>query len=138
MITILRSRPLDQGFNQYHLDKLVTQDYESILLYEIGAKKDSITDNEKIAKKQNNKFNRGLMITVISLFLSISLLIANITLNKSVMTEEKKSPRTEIKKDTKPDVSKTKGRVIPHVPKKERIQLNEGHEPKKSENKNSE
>lgn len=138
MINILRSRPLDQGFNQHQFDKLVNQDYESILLYEIGAKKDSISDNEKITKKQNNKFNRGLIITVISLFISISILIANQTINNYVMTEENQSPKTETKKDTSPDVSKTKDRVIPNVPKKDRIQLNEGHETKTSGNKNSE
>lgn len=80
MINILRSRPLDQGFNQYQFDQLVKQDYESILLYEIGAKKDSITDNQKITESQNRKFNRGLIITVISIFFSISLLILNLTI----------------------------------------------------------
>jgi hypothetical protein len=82
MINILRSRPLDQGFNQYQFDKLVKQDYESILLYEIGAMKDSITDNQKITKSQNRKFNQGLIITVIAIFFSISLLVANLTITK--------------------------------------------------------
>lgn len=53
------------------------------------------------------------------------------------MTEEKKSKKVETPKDPTPDVAKTKDRVIPHVPKNERIVLNEGHEPKIIGNKKS-
>lgn len=81
MINILRSKPLDQGFNQNQFDKLVNQKYESILLYEIGAKKDSITDNQKITEKQNKKFNKGLIATIVAIFFSISLLIINLAIN---------------------------------------------------------
>ncbi|HED06208.1 MAG TPA: hypothetical protein ENI61_05945 [Ignavibacteria bacterium] len=80
MINILRSRDLDQGFNQEQFDRLVKQDYESILLYDIGAKKDSISDNQIITERQNRRFNKGLIATVIAIFISISLLITNLLL----------------------------------------------------------
>ncbi len=54
------------------------------------------------------------------------------------MSDKKKSETTETPKDSKPDVSKTKDRVIPHVPKDERITLNEGFEPKVKLDKESE
>lgn len=137
MINILRSQQLDQGFNQNQFDKLVKQDYESILLYDIGAKRDSISDNQKITEKQNKKFNRGLITTVVAIFFSISLLLTNLAINNNNTTlpEKTNSKKTETPKDKKPDVSKTKDRVIPQVPKGERMILNEGYKPKADSSK---
>lgn len=132
MINILRSRKLDQGFNQHQFDKLVKEDYQTILLYEIGAKKNSITDNQEITEKQNMKFNRGLIATVIAIFISISLLLSNLIINQntSTMSDETNQETTQTPNDGKSDVSKTTDRVIPDVPKDERMPLNEGYEPK--------
>jgi len=137
MINILRSRPLYQGFNQNQFDRLIEKDYENILLYEIGAKKDSIADNQKITEKQNKNFNRGLVATVIAIFFSISLLITNLAINNyNIMAEKSNSKTTQVSKDKKPDVAKTKSRVIPQVPESERMILNEGHKPKSDSTKN--
>ncbi len=128
MIEILKTKKLDQGFNENQLDRLVNEDYENILLYEIGAKKSSFSDNQKITEKQNNKFNKGLNSAIIAIFLSFILLIISIFVepnNKITMSKENSKTIT---KETKPDVSKTKVRVIPIVPKKDRTQLNEGKE----------
>ena len=132
MINILRSRKLDQGFNQNQFDKLVNQDYEKILLYEIGAKKNSITDNQKITDKQNNRFNRGLIATVIAIIFSITLLLSNLIINQNnnSMSDETKNETPQTPNDGESDVSKTTDRVIPDVPKDERMPLNEGYEPK--------
>lgn len=78
MIEILRTKKLDQGFNESQLDKLVNESYENILLYEIGAKKDSFTDNQVITEKQNRNFNNGLSYTIAAIFLSFGLLILSI------------------------------------------------------------
>lgn len=51
------------------------------------------------------------------------------------MTEKSNSKTTDTQKDPKPDVAKTKSRVIPQVPKSERIALNEGYEPKSDSSK---
>jgi K+-sensing histidine kinase KdpD len=132
MINILRSRMLDQGFNQHQFDKLVKEDYETILLYEIGAKKNSITDNQKITEKQNKKFNRGLIATVVAIFISITLLLSNLIINQntSTMSDKTNQETTQTPNDGESDVSKTTDRVIPDVPKDERMPLNEGYEPK--------
>ncbi|UBM61370.1 hypothetical protein LA303_08020 [Candidatus Sulfidibacterium hydrothermale] len=81
MIRVLRSRPLDQGFRPEKFDDLVNKNYEDILLYEIGAKRDSFRDNEIISEKQNIRFNSGLIITIIAIAFSILLLFGNIFIN---------------------------------------------------------
>jgi len=137
MIMILRSDQLYHGFNQDQFDELIKQDYESMLLYDIGAKKDSITDNQDVTKKQNKRFNRGLKATVLAIFLSITLLAANMVNNTNNKTMEKKANTvtTEAAKDKKPDVSTIKARVIPQVCKEARMVLNEGKIPKSDSTK---
>jgi len=134
MIEILRTKKLDQGFNVNQLGRLVNESYENILLYEIGAKKDSFTDNQEITENQNKKFNKGLNFTIAAIFLSFALLITSIFVepNKSsTMSEKEKTENpSPAPKETAPDTSKTKDRVIPTVPKEERAQLNEGIDPK--------
>jgi len=81
MLRVLWSRPLDQGFKQEKFDELVNEDYEEILLFEIGAKRDSFDDNQIITERQNVRFNRGLLSTMIAIALSILLLFGNIIIN---------------------------------------------------------
>lgn len=132
MIRILKAQKLDQGFNEEQLEKLVNESYENILLYEIGAKKDSFKDNQEITEKQNKKFDRGLNLTIIAIFLSFSILIGNIFIEPKKCNDMAKTEKTntDTKKEPTPDTTKTKSRVIPSVPKKERTQLNEGVDPK--------
>ena len=129
LILVLMSQQLYQGFNQKQFDNLVNQDYESILLYEIGAKKDSISDNEAIVEKQNKLYNKGLIATIIAILLSILLLITSVLINNN-STMTKTTTTTQTSKEVKPEVLKTKARVIPQVPQKERMPLNEGYEHK--------
>ncbi|MEI7504462.1 MAG: hypothetical protein WCJ61_14375 [Paludibacter sp.] len=129
LILVLMSQQLYQGFNQKQFDNLVNQDYESILLYEIGAKKDSISDNEAIVEKQNKLYNKGLIATIIAILLSILLLITSVLINNN-STMTKTTTTTQTSKEVKPEVFKTKARVIPQVPQKERMPLNEGYEHK--------
>jgi len=126
MIRVLRSRPLDQGFRPEKLDILVNEDYEDILLYEIGAKKDSFRDNEIISDRQNKRFDRGLRTTIIAITLSILLLFGNIFINN----QNKFTMGDKDKKETTTSSDEKKKRVIPSVPKEDRIQLNEGVKPK--------
>ncbi|MEI7422424.1 MAG: hypothetical protein WCK18_10030 [Prolixibacteraceae bacterium] len=140
MIEILRQKKLDQGFNESQFDKLVNKSYEDILLYEIGAKKDSFTDNQVITESHNRKFNYGLSYTITAIFLSFALLTLSIFVEPkktTTMSENEKTENTNnvISKETTPDTSKTKDRVIPSVPKEERTQLNEGKDIKISSSK---
>lgn len=132
MLKVLHSTPLDQGFNPEKFDELVNEDYEDILLYEIGAKRDSFIDNEIISQRLTRKFNRGLRTTIFAIALSMLLLFGNIIINnKNNFTMAKKS-----KQQTTTSSDKKKTRVIPSVAKKDRTQLNEGLVPKiKSDSK---
>jgi len=77
LIQVLRTKPLDQGFHIDKFDELVNKSHEEILLYEIGANKSSFKDNEKTTADQNNKYNRAIQLTVISIILSTALLLVN-------------------------------------------------------------
>lgn len=77
LIQVLRTKPLDQGFHVDQFDELINKKHEEILLYEISANKSSFKDNEKVTENQNNKFNRAIQLTVISIILSTTLLLLN-------------------------------------------------------------
>lgn len=129
LIQVLRSRPLDQGFHVNKLDELVNKPYEEILLYEIGANKSSFIDNQAINEKSNNRYNRAIKFTVISIILSTVLLLLNeffkpkqepikiIISNPINMSND--SNKNSGNNNEKP-------RVIPNVPPKDRMNLNEG------------
>lgn len=128
MIQILKTKRLDQGFNEDQFDKLINKKYEKILLYEIGAKKASIKDNQLITAGQNKKFNKGLNFTIAAVLFSFLLLFTNVFINppnRLKMSEKEKKEKTDPKKEPSQD-QQTKSRTIPSVPKEERIQLNEG------------
>ena len=143
MIEILRSKKLDQGFNEDQLDRLVNKKFENILLYEIGAKKYSIKNNRKITSEQNKKFNKGLNATIIAILMSFCLLLTNNFINKKYednMCENEKTEKKSSENNTEieSEASKSKKRTIPFVTKSERIQLNEGVGSKKNEDGDTE
>jgi hypothetical protein len=127
MFTVLKAKKLDQGFNEKQFEKLVNEDYENILLYEIGAKRESFIDNQFITNKQNKLLNRGINCISISTLLSIILLVISIFVNPKMETkmsdDKKKEPKEEVQ--VKPI------RVIPPVPSEERSKMNEGTEKSK-------
>ena len=128
MIQILKSKKLDQGFNEDQFDRLINKKYEKILLYDIGAKKASIKDNQLTTTEQNRKFNQGLNFTIAAVLLSFLLLLTNVFIkpqNRLTMSEKEKREKTDPKREPSPE-PQTKSRLIPSVPKEERIQLNEG------------
>ncbi|MCO5268732.1 MAG: hypothetical protein M9897_07545 [Brumimicrobium sp.] len=71
MVKILKSEKLDQGFNPNQLDSLVNKDFKDIILFEIGAKRESFVANAKKVSKQNKIFNIGLNLAVLGIILSI-------------------------------------------------------------------
>lgn len=135
MIGILRAKKMDQGFNTDQFDKLVNESYEDVLLYEIGAKRDSYIDNEQITKKQNENFNTGLNYLVVAILLSFLILIGNgLTETKSYNNMSKdNNPKKE--QSVPKDKAEPQKKTIPKVPKNERTQINEGKE--KESNKDS-
>jgi len=77
MLSIFRSKPLDQAFNVTKYKELSTKSYEQILLYEIDANARSYTKNEIITKKGNARYSRGISLTIVALLFSIILILAN-------------------------------------------------------------
>ena len=127
LIQVLRTRPLDQGFHVDKLEELVNKSYEDILLYEIGANKGSFLDNQNISQTSNDRFNRAIKLTVISIILSTSLLMTNKFYKpvKEPISVKFINP-TCMCKDNNNSGNEEKKRVIPVVPPKDRTNLNEG------------
>ncbi len=126
LIQVLRSKSLDQGFHIDKFDELVNKPYEEILLYEIGANRDSFADNKAISDKSNNRYNLAIKLTVIAIILSTLLLLANEFFKPNQEPIEVKIlNQNNMSKDNNTNNS-DKPRVIPVVPPKDRTNLNEG------------
>lgn len=136
MIGILRAKKMDQGFNADQFDKLVNENYEDVLLYEIGAKRDSCINNEKITEKQNRKFNIGLNYLITAIFLSFLILIANVLTKTKFYKNMSKNEDSKKEQPVSLEKNEPKMKVIPKVPKNERAQFNEGKEEQKKKNLN--
>lgn len=128
LIQVLRSKPLDQGFHVNKFDELVNESYEDILLYEIGANKISFLDNQNITEVSNNKYNRAIKLTVISIILSTSLLLINEFFKPQQNPIDVKiiNPVNMSNDNNSNSGNNDKKRVIPVVPTKDRTNLNEG------------
>jgi hypothetical protein len=77
MLSIFRSQPLDQAFNEVKYTKLLGKTYKEILLSEIEANTHSYTMNKLITEKGNRKYSVGVSMTIIALLLSIVLILVN-------------------------------------------------------------
>jgi hypothetical protein len=77
MLSIFRTRPLDQAFNFTKYKELLTKTYKEILLFEIEANSHSYTLNKIITEKGNKRYSRGVSLTIIALLFSIVLILVN-------------------------------------------------------------
>ena len=84
LLSIFRTKPLDQAFSVTKYHDLLNKNYKEILLYEIKANSNSYTLNKKITEKGNKLYDVGLKLTTIALILSIALILVN----KFIMIEE--------------------------------------------------
>lgn len=85
MLSIFRTKPLDQAFNVTKYKDLQSKTYREILIYEINANSHSYTLNKIITEKGNKRYARGVSLTIIALLFSILLILANkfITIEKA-------------------------------------------------------
>ena len=118
-INVLRTKSLDQGFHPDKFDTFVNSKYEDILLYEIGANRDSFVDNQKITEESNNKYNLGIKLTLISIIFSTCLLLVN------NFTKPEQKPQKVLILNSKTMGKEEKPRVIPTVKPIDRVNLNE-------------
>ena len=84
MLSIFRTNPLDQAFNETKYNDLLSKSYKEILLYEIEANTKSYIQNKKITEKGNKKYTTGVRFTTIALLFSIILIM----LNKLIIIEK--------------------------------------------------
>ncbi len=77
MLSIFRTKPLDQAFNVTKYKELLSKTYKEILLYEIEANSHSYSLNRIITEKGNKRYSRGVSLTIIALLFSIVLILVN-------------------------------------------------------------
>ncbi len=77
MLSIFRTKPLDQAFSVTKYKDLLTKTYKDILLFEINANSYSYTINKVITQKGDKRYIIGVRLTTIALISSIVLIVAN-------------------------------------------------------------
>jgi hypothetical protein len=77
MLSIFRTKPLDQAFSVTKYQDLLTKNYKEILLYEIKANSHSYTLNKIITEKGNKRYDIGVQLTTVALTISIVLILVN-------------------------------------------------------------
>jgi hypothetical protein len=77
MLSIFRTKPLDQAYNVEKYQELLTKSYKEILMSEIEANTHSYSQNKVITEKGNKNYTTGVRLTTIALLISIVLLFAN-------------------------------------------------------------
>ena len=77
MLSIFRTKPLDQAFNVTKYKELINKSYKEILLSEIEANSHSYIKNAAITEKGNRRYSRGVSLTIIALLFSIVLILVN-------------------------------------------------------------
>ena len=85
MLSIFRTKPLDQAFNVTKYKDLREKTYKEILLFEIEANVHSYTINTIVTEPGNRRYSKGVSLTIVALLSSIVLILANkfVTINKA-------------------------------------------------------
>ncbi len=76
MLSIFRTKPLDQAFNVTKYKELLTKLYKEILLFEIEANSHSYMLNKIIIEKGSKRYPNGVSLTIMALLFSIVLIMA--------------------------------------------------------------
>ena len=77
LLSIFRTKPLDQAFIIEKYEELLKKSYRDILLFAIEANIRSYNYNKAISAKANKKYNSGVKLTTVAILISIVLLMAN-------------------------------------------------------------
>jgi len=77
MLSIFRTKPLDQAFNVTKYKELLSKTYQEILLFEIQANAHSYSINNIITEKGSKRYSRGVSLTIIALLFAIVLILVN-------------------------------------------------------------
>jgi hypothetical protein len=77
MLSIFRTKPLDQAFSVAKYQDFLNKTYKEILLNEIEANTNSYNRNLVITDKGSKRYTTGVSLTTIAFLISIVLLLAN-------------------------------------------------------------
>ncbi len=77
MLSIFRTKPLDQAFGVKKYTELLDKPYQEILLHEIEANTKSYTLNTFITERGNRCYTKGIKLITVGLLISIVLMMAN-------------------------------------------------------------
>ena len=91
LLSIFRTKPLDQAFSVKKYKDLVTKSLKEVLLYEIEANTHSYTLNVIITERGNTRYANGIKLATIALFISIVLMMVN-----KLIAIEKKPTKVQV------------------------------------------
>jgi Na+/melibiose symporter-like transporter len=77
MLSIFRTKPLDQAFTVTKYKDLLGKTYQEILRYEIEANANSYIKNTAFTDKGNRRYTNGVRLTTFAILMAIVLLLAN-------------------------------------------------------------
>lgn len=77
MLSIFRSKPLDQALSVTKYKDLLSKTYKEILLYEIEANKISYIKNNVLTIRGNKRYMQGIVLTSVAILIAIILLLIN-------------------------------------------------------------
>jgi hypothetical protein len=88
MLSIFRTKPLDQAFSVIKYKDLLTKPYKDILLFEIEANSHSYLTNILVTDKGNKQYTKGVGLTTIALVISILLILTDkLIVNNKIPTK---------------------------------------------------
>ena len=77
LLSIFRTKPLDQAFSVEKYQDFLNKTYKEVLLNEIDANVRSYNKNVRVTEKGNKRYTVGVNLITIALLISILLLLAN-------------------------------------------------------------
>jgi hypothetical protein len=77
LLSIFKTKPLDQAFSVKKYHELITKSYQEILLFEIEANSMSYSRNSYITEKGALNYSRAVSLTTVAILVSIILLLGN-------------------------------------------------------------
>jgi len=95
LLKVLMPKGLDHGFNFEQFDKQINSTHNDLLLFEIGANRDSYNDNTAIVRRQNSNFKTG-----IKLIFSSAILIFVLVMVGLFVSNGDSKDKTTIRKAT--------------------------------------
>lgn len=151
MLNVLRPQPLEQAISVDKYPDLVNKPLQEIVLFDLAVNLDSFKANRIIIDKANRSYNKGVVLTIIAIIVSIVILLANIFFKpimddkvvkveivNSVIMENNNNQtsgnnsNSSSNQDNSNSNDTTKRIVIPPTTPADREKLNEGVDPKKN------